>query len=236
MSIVSCFCQENGLVLSLDKLENKQVSEIHCVQHMVRTMPFKNKIFTLDALHCQKATIRAIFDSQNDYLITVKKNQKSLYEKLETRAKISSPLSQQRSEETSHGRKIVRTVSVFDVPEKLQQPWKYSQCFIQVKRSGMRGVKPYEQTAYYLSSRRENAQVFMNKIQGHWRIENQLHWVKDVIFKEDSSRIRQFQPATNLSILKTFAMNLFRFLGFLSVTEGQRWLGERFWRLSVLWE
>ena len=100
----------------------------------------------------------------------------------------------------------------------------------------MRGAKPYEQIAYYLSSRQENAQVFMNKIRGHWRIENQLHWVKDVIFQEDSSRICKFRPATNLSVLKTIAMNLFRFLGFLSVTEGQRWLGDRLWSLSVLWE
>ena len=113
-------------------------------------------------------------------------------------------------------------------------PWQDSQCFVQVKRSGIRGSKPYKQTAYYLSSRQENARVFTNKIRGHWRIENQLHWVKDVIFKEDSSRIQQLQPATNLSILKTFAMNLFRFLGFLSITEGQRWLGHRFWPLVAL--
>ena len=118
VSIVSCFCQENGLVLSLEKLENKQGSEIHCVQQMVRSMPFREKVFTLDALHCQKATIRAIIDSHNDYLIAVKKNQKSLYEKLELSAKISSPLSQQRNEDTSHGRKIVRRVSVFALPDK----------------------------------------------------------------------------------------------------------------------
>ena len=118
VSIVSGFSQENGLVLYLEKLENKKGSEIHCVQDMVRSMPLRNKVFTLDALHCQKATIRAIIDSQNDDLIAVKKNQKSLYEKLESHAKISSPLSQQRTEDTSHGRKIVRRVSVFDLPEK----------------------------------------------------------------------------------------------------------------------
>ena len=100
----------------------------------------------------------------------------------------------------------------------------------------MRGVKSYEQIAYYLSSRQEDAQVFMDKIRGHWRIENQLHWVKDVIFQEDSSGIEKFKPATNLSVLTTIAMNLFRCLGFLSVTEGQRWLGDRFWSLSILWE
>ena len=118
LSIVSGFCQENGLVLSLSKLENKRTSEIHCVQDMVRHMPFKNKVFTLDALHCQKATIQAILDSQNDYLIAVKKNQNSLYRKLQSGANTSNLLSQQRTEDTSHGRKIVRIVSVFDVPEK----------------------------------------------------------------------------------------------------------------------
>ncbi len=92
----------------------------------------------------------------------------------------------------------------------------------------------YEETAYYISSLTESAQVFAKIIRGHWKIENQLHWVKDVIFEEDKSEISDFQAASNWSILTTIGLNLFRGLGFLSITEGQRWLAERWEKLIVL--
>ncbi|AKV67577.1 Mobile element protein [Microcystis panniformis FACHB-1757] len=88
--------------------------------------------------------------------------------------------------------------------------------------------------AYYISSLTESAQVFAKIIRGHWKIENQLHWVKDVIFEEDKSEISDFQAASNWSILTTIGLNLFRGLGFLSITEGQRWLAERWEKLIVL--
>jgi predicted transposase YbfD/YdcC len=69
---------------------------------------------------------------------------------------------------------------------------------------------------------------------GHWKIKNQLHWVKDVIFEEDKSQIRDFQAASNWLIITTIGLNLFRGLGFLSITEGQRWLAERWEKLIVL--
>jgi predicted transposase YbfD/YdcC len=80
----------------------------------------------------------------------------------------------------------------------------------------------------------ESAQVFAKIIRGYWKIENQLHWVKDVIFEEDKSEISDFQAASNWSILTTIGLNLFRGLGFLSITEGQKWLAERWEKLIVL--
>ena len=234
-SIVSCFSQEHGLVLSMKK-QNIFKSEQRCVQDMVSASPFKNQVFTLDALHCQKKTVEAIVSSGNDYLIVVKKNQKNLYELLENTAGTVAPLSQHQALDVSHGRQIVRAISVFRIPEKLKSVWQHSQSFIKVERSGKRGSKPYHKIVYYLSSRQETAKVFARKIQGHWNIENRLHWVKDVIFQEDASPIHRCLPACNISTLKTIAINLLRSLGFLSITEGQRWLSYRFWRISVLLE
>lgn len=138
--------------------------------------------------------------------------------------------------DSRHGRQIIREVSVFDLSYWSNLDWAKLQTLIKVERTGNRGLKPYKHTAYYISSLAESAQVFATQIRGHWRIENQLHWVKDVIFKEDSWSIHQFQAATNFSILRTMAINLFRILGFLSVTEGQRWLGNRIDRLMILLE
>ncbi len=74
---------------------------------------------------------------------------------------------------------------------------------------GSRGDKTYEETAYYISSLTASAQVFAEIIRGHWKIENQLHWVKDIIFEEDKSQISDFQAASNWSILTTMRLNLF---------------------------
>jgi predicted transposase YbfD/YdcC len=237
VSIVSVFCQENGLVAHLAKIENKHTSEIHQVQDIIKNAGFSDKVLSMDAAHCQKPTVNATIESGNDYLIAVKKNQRKLHKCLENLAENTIPLSHELSEDKSHGRHINREVSVFSVPETIQALWKGSQKFIQVKRSGIRGKnKPYQETAYYLSSCLENSQVFGEKIRGHWGIENQLHWVKDVVFQEDNSPIHHFQSMTNLSVLSTIAMNLYRFLGFLSITTGRRWLSQRLWGLHILLE
>ncbi|NCQ96888.1 MAG: ISAs1 family transposase, partial [Microcystis aeruginosa W11-06] len=84
--------------------------------------------------------------------------------------------------------------------------------YIKVERYGERDGKEYDNCAYYISSLRENAQTFAQKIRGHWPIENQLHWVKDVIFKEDTLPLTDFQAVSNFSIIQTIALNLFRSL------------------------
>jgi len=79
-----------------------------------------------------------------------------------------------------------------------------------------------------------SAEIFASKIRGHWLIENQLHWVKDVVFKEDIWPRHNYIGVTNLSLLTTIALNLYRFLGFLSLTCGQRWLNYQLEKLIIL--
>ena len=157
VSLVSVFCSTNGLVLGRARLENNKTSEIECVQGIVRHFSEPNQVFTMDDLHCQKLTVELISSRDNDYLITVKKNQPKLYEQLERVASPAVPSSQHTSSDTRHGRRVTREVSVFRAPQTVQSLGKNSQSFIQVQRRGTRGVKPYEQTAYYLSSRQEEA-------------------------------------------------------------------------------
>ncbi|WP_413162228.1 ISAs1 family transposase [Capilliphycus salinus ALCB114379] len=236
VSFVSLYSQDNGLVFGCNRLENKKCSEIKSVQDLLRHCSLKNKVFTLDALHCQKQTVREIIASGNHYLVAVKKNQKKLYQALESITRNQVPLSVNLKKEESHGRQIQRQVSVFKSLDSLPLTWCGIESLIRVERWGKRGNKDYHQVAYYISSLSEKAEVFATKIKGHWLIENQLHWVKDVIFKEDNSPIHHFQARTNLSILQTMAMNLFRLLGFLSITEGQRWLNNRWFKLWILLE
>ena len=239
VSIVSLFSQTSGLVLKLQNFQNKKSSEIGQVQELVRDYPKSGQVFTLDALHCQKETTTLITESKNHYIIALKGNQKNLLKHAVKITENESPRSQSQSVDISHGRHIVRKVSVFDIPplvspslEKLK--WSKITSLIKVERSGTRGKKDYEHLAYYISSLSGTAEIFAAKIRGHWLIENQLHWVKDVFFKEDTWPRHNDTAVTNLSLLKTIAINFYRFLGFSSLKIGQRWLNYELEKLIIL--
>ena len=112
--------------------------------------------------------------------------------------------------------------------------WSKITSLIKVERSGTRGKEDYEHLAYYISSLSVSAEIFASKIRGHWSIENQLHWVKDVIFKEDIWPRHHDIAVTNLSILTTIALNFYRFLGFSSLRIGQRWLNYELENLIII--
>lgn len=232
----SLFSQETGLVLHLERWENQDSSEVHQVQDMIEDTELTDKVFTLDALHSNRVTPQLIVDSGNDYLITLKANQLNLYNHVNSVTNNSPPVSIDYSEDTSHGRDLVRLVSVFKVTESFSSIWEHIQSYIKVERYGDRDGQEYYHSAYYISSLAETAQTFAQRIRGHWNIENQLHWVRDVIFREDSLPFSDFQAVSNFSILQTIALNLFRGLGFLSITQGQRWLNHRWFRLWDLVE
>ena len=128
---------------------------------------------------------------------------------------------------------------MFDLPdqkvldlEKLK--WGKITSLIKMERSGTRSKKDYEYLAYYLSSLSVSAEIFASKIRGHWLIENQLHLVKDVVFKEDIWSRHNYIAVTNLSVLTTIALNLYRFLCFSSLICGQRWLNYQLEKLIIL--
>ncbi len=108
---------------------------------------------------------------------------------------------------------------MFDIPDQKvldldKLKWGKITSLIKVERSGTRSKKDYEYLAYYLSSLSVSAEIFASKIRGHWLIENQLHLVKDVVFKEDIWSRHNYIAVTNLSVVTTIALNLYRFLGF----------------------
>ena len=94
-----------------------------------------------------------------------------------------------------------------------------------VERTGLRGNKKSEETLYYISSKLLPSKKIAAKIRGHWLIENQVHWVKDVIFNEDKSKIRELQAGRNFSLLYTIIMNVYRTFDFNSIKQGIYWLG-----------
>ena len=136
-------------------------------------------------------------EANHDYLMAVKENQPSLYKAIEKRALSEPACSEITVQDNSHGRQVSRKVRVYEASAGLQQKWRGWQSFVVVERQGKREGKNFEEKAYFISSERLSVEAFLKAIQGHWSIENQFHWVKDVALKEDNpSRRAVILPLT----------------------------------------
>jgi predicted transposase YbfD/YdcC len=112
-------------------------------------------------------------------------------------------------------------VEVFSPPSNLDSRWVGVHSIVKVFRSGTRGNHDYESDSatYYISSLSPTSSLIPLGIRRHWTIENRLHWVKDVVTKEDISPRLQGKASTNISIIKSWVLNLLRVHGFDSMTE-----------------
>ena len=176
-------------------------------------------------------------------MIAVKANQKRLYEQIQLTTEQATPLSfdittEHRSDlrfaAALRYRVTTRTVSVFDDLSGINSEWVGLARLVKVERTGTRAGKPYEQIAYYISSLNLNAAQFAQGIRGHWGIENRLHWVKDVVLEEDSSRIRQGHAPANLSIIRSLAIAILRYNGYSSITTAMRMIGHNLEQIFLL--
>jgi predicted transposase YbfD/YdcC len=165
-----------------------------------------------------KKTVEGIIKSQNDYLIQVKGNQKTLFRTIKETVASQSAVSTNFSDERSRGRHEQRTVEVFHPPMSLTEQWAGLKRIIHVERLVWRKSKHSRTHSYYISSVcSDDAQEFAIGVRGHWSIENRLHWVKDVRQHEDSSRISKGNGVETLSLLKNIAINICREDGFDSI-------------------
>lgn len=165
-----------------------------------------------------------MIDRGNDFVITVKKNQPTLYQFLETQFEQPVLESLDVQNERIRGRVTQRTVSVLSDVTGLDPDWIGVQRLIRVERTGTRGSNPYAETMFYISSLPTDATEFSARIRGHWQIENGLHWSKDWVLNEDTAPLCAGYAPANFAIIRTIAMNLFRAHGFLSITQGLRHL------------
>lgn len=183
-----------------------------------------------------KKTCQLIIDSGHDYVIAVKGNQKHLHHQIRRHTENAHPTSRHISTERTRNRVTTRTVQVFQNLTDISDSWAGLKSLIKVERTGTRAGKSYQQVAYYISSLESCAIDFAYGIRGHWGIENRLHWVKDVVFGEDSSRIRHGNAPANRSIILAIAMNIWRRNGYPSITSAQRFLSNDIDKLLLLVE
>jgi predicted transposase YbfD/YdcC len=184
-----------------------------------------------------KKTIRKIIKSGNHYVIAVKGNQPKLHQQIISKTEdITKAVSVHQSDEKSRGRREIRKISVFEDITGIAKQWRKLQSIICVERSGIRDQKEYCQKAYYISDLKLNAKEFGEGIRAHWAIENSLHWVKDVVLKEDDSKIKFGNAPANMGIIRSIVTNIFRSNGQHSITKAIRWVSNDVYKIMKLLE
>ncbi len=170
-------------------------------------------------------------------MIGLKHNQPTLYKIAQSQSQQSPPLSCATTFEDSHSRIVKRQCQVFAVPEPLQSKWTGLKTFVVIERSGQRdGAKrtllggdrqSFHERQFYICSQCLEAEQLLADTQGHWGIENRLHWVKDVTFCEDFPSRRGGNAPVNWALLHTFFITIARFLGFRTIPQAQRALANQ---------
>lgn len=183
-----------------------------------------------------KKTTQLILEGGNNYIVAVKNNQPRLLAQLETKTQQIQLAERFVDVEKTRERITCQIVNVLTDTTGIDHDWAGLQSLIRVERLGIREGKPYQQTNYYISSLVTSAAEFAQGIRQHWGIENQLHWVKDVIFGEDDAPFRDYNAATNWSFIRTLAINVVLLAGYDSRTLAERFLAHDIDQLFSLLE
>lgn len=216
--IVSAFASEAGLVLGQVKTQEKS-NEITAIPELLNWIDVRGAIVTIDAMGCQKAITQKIVDKGGDYLISLKGNQGNLHTdvKMNFEKPTASAFFQMASTETEaekgHGRIEVRRCKVstdIDWIRARHPEWAELNSIVAVESERHIGEKVSIETRYFISSSTATPERLLSAVRQHWGIENQLHWVLDVSFGEDSSRIRKDNAPTNIAIIRHAALNMMR--------------------------
>lgn len=215
--MVNAWASTNRLVLGQRKVDKKS-NEITAIPELIKVLDVAGCIVTIDAMGCQKSIIKLITQKQGDYIITLKKNQINLYKNVEELFKdaISKKFdgynhSSYHTREINHGREEIRHYLMLkDVARQIdpKHEWANFNSIGMVESVRTVNNKTTVETRYYICSLSSDAEKLGTSIRSHWGVENSLHWVLDVTFREDDCRIRKDNAPTNFAILRRIAINL----------------------------
>ena len=219
LHLISAWAGQNRLVLAQRAVDSHS-NEITAIPDLLTLLDLKGATVTIDAMGCQKDIVAAIRAQGADYVITVKGNQETLYEDLSTffidcldNDFTAVPHRYHKSVDHNHGRHETRHYYVTAVPEALRtrQQWRdlHSVGMVYAERQIGTGEISGE-TRFFISSLRPEVKAFARAVRGHWGIENSLHWVLDVAFGEDQSRVRKDHGPENLAWLRRVAVSLLK--------------------------
>jgi predicted transposase YbfD/YdcC len=216
LHLVSAWSVENHLTLGQQAVDGKS-NEITAIPELLRLLELNGAVITIDAMGCQKEIAGQIIEAGGEYILAVKENQPNLHQDisdhfLRIHEYGDAKCRHYRTTEKGHGRVERRDYYITPVPEALrnQQAWRGLKSIGQVIREVERDGKVTGEVSLYISSLGANATRFGKAVRGHWGIENSCHWVLDVTFDEDRSRIRKGHGPENFALLRRLAIAIIK--------------------------
>jgi predicted transposase YbfD/YdcC len=209
LHMVNVWAGEARMALAQRKTPNR--NEIVAAHEVLALLDLDGAIVTADALHCTAAWAQAILDRKGHYVLALKKNRARLFTATEARLKAVRGASRARQPSAlAHGRRERRSAVVMPAPDMAEQ----------YRFPGLRAVGRIDswrradaapakhKVRYFLLSRKLSATQLLKTVRGHWSIENNLHWIFDVVFGEDRCRCRMDHAPENLAVLRKLAINM----------------------------
>jgi len=216
--MVSAWASENRLVLGQTKVAEKS-NEITAIPELLALLDVAGCIVTIDAMGCQKEIARLIIEESGDYVLALKANQGQLYrevqELFEDEGLVSAEGDFHEAVNKGHGRVEHRRCWSIADAEYLSYlnphgEWPGLRSVAKVTGERRIGEENSKESRYYISSLPGDAEQLLWAVRTHWGIENSLHWVLDIAFREDESRVRKGHGPENLATIRHTALNLLR--------------------------
>ena len=216
--MVSAFAARQRLVLGQLKVSEKS-NEIVAIPALLDMMAIEGAVVTIDAMGCQRGIANKIIAKKADYIIALKGNQGTLHEDVKVFAAeqkangFKDPtISRHETVDGEHGRIETRTTTMIHDVQWLQErhAWPGLKGGVIVESQREIDGKITRETRYFITSLSVPAQTIGAMIRDHWAIENSLHWVMDMVFRDDECRVRTDHAPANFTTLKHMANNLAR--------------------------
>jgi predicted transposase YbfD/YdcC len=231
LHLVSAWATEQHLVLGQVAVDTKS-NEITAIPKLLDLLDVSGAMVSIDAMGCQKEIAAKIRAGGGDYVLSVKENQPHLLEDIQKCVEkgldtdfVGMDHSYHEECYKGHGRQEKHSVHTILHPEGIrdQALWKDLQAITIVFSERQEpGKEKSEEVRYYIGSRVAKAKVYTNSIRSHWGIENGLHWVLDVCFDEDQSRMRTANSPENMALLRRLALCLLKKHGREGSFRGKR--------------
>src|SRR4051794_36489510 len=216
--LVSAFAARQRLVLGQVKVAEKS-NEIIAIPKLLDMLAIEGAIVTIDAMGCQREIAQKIIDKKADYVLALKGNQGSLREDVavfaaEQKARnfADTTIRQDTTIDGDHGRIETRTTTVIHDVEWLRKrhgrPGLNAVVMVESRREI--GGKTEQETRFYITSLVLLAQLLGPVVRSHWSVENSLHWIMDMVFRDDECRVRTEHAPANFAAIKHMAQNLLR--------------------------
>jgi predicted transposase YbfD/YdcC len=210
--LMNAWVSENRFCICQEKVEDKS-NEITVIPKVLDSLDITDSVVTIDAMGTQTKIAGKIVSKGGHYLLSVKENQKELFEDIACAFRTNSGYHITEEIEKDHGRIETRKCSILPAQvfllEDNLQAWENINTLVKIESKREIKGSTHEETRYYISDEKgEPASYYQALVRGHWGIENQLHWHLDVTFKEDTCRARKGFSPQNLSVIRKLALQI----------------------------